>query len=35
VTATIPLTKNARQQKIVDLLGRLPVRSQTELSELL
>jgi transcriptional regulator of arginine metabolism len=35
VTATIPLTKSARQQKIIDLLGRQPVRSQTELSELL
>ena len=35
MTATIPLTKSARQQKIVDLLGRQSVRSQTELSELL
>ena len=35
MTATIPLTKGARQQKIVDILGRQPVRSQTELSELL
>jgi transcriptional regulator of arginine metabolism len=35
MTATIPLTKSARQQKIVDLLSRHPVRSQTELSQLL
>ena len=35
MTQTIPLTKSARQQKIVDLLSRQPVRSQTELSELL
>lgn len=35
MTATIPLTKSARQQKIVDLLGKHSVRSQTELSELL
>jgi transcriptional regulator of arginine metabolism len=32
---TIPGTKSARQQKIVDLLTRHPVRSQTELGELL
>ena len=32
---TIPGTKNARQQKIVELLTRHPVRSQTELGELL
>jgi transcriptional regulator of arginine metabolism len=35
VSTAIPLTKSARQQKIVDLLGRHPVRSQTELAELL
>lgn len=35
MTGTIPLTKSARQQKIVDLLSRHPVRSQTELAELL
>ena len=35
MTATIPLTKSARQQKIVDILSRQPVRSQTELAELL
>jgi transcriptional regulator of arginine metabolism len=35
MTSTIPLTKGARQQKIVDLLGRRQVRSQAELSELL
>ncbi len=35
MTSTIPLTKSARQQKIVDLLGRRQVRSQAELSELL
>lgn len=29
------MTKNARQQQIVDLLGRHAVRSQTELAELL
>ena len=32
---TIPGTKNARQQTIVDLLTRHPVRSQTELGDLL
>lgn len=32
---TIPGTKNGRQQKIVDLLTRHPVRSQTELGDLL
>mgnify|MGYP006201729711 CR=1 FL=1 len=32
---TMPMTKNARQQRIVDLLGRHLVRSQTELAELL
>jgi transcriptional regulator of arginine metabolism len=31
----VPTTKNARQQRIVDLLGRHQVRSQTELAELL
>jgi transcriptional regulator of arginine metabolism len=31
----IPMTKGARQQKIVDLLTRHQVRSQTELAELL
>ena len=30
-----PLTKNARQQRIVDLLENTPVRSQTELADLL
>ena len=33
--ASIPTTKGARQQRIVDLLGRHQVRSQTELAELL
>jgi transcriptional regulator of arginine metabolism len=31
----IPVTKGARQQKIVDLLGKHQVRSQTELADLL
>jgi len=31
----VPVTKNARQQLIVDLLGRHPVRSQPELADLL
>jgi transcriptional regulator of arginine metabolism len=31
----VPMTKNARQQRIVELLGRHHVRSQTELAELL
>jgi len=35
VTAMVPDTKGARQQKIVDLLARHQVRSQTELAELL
>jgi transcriptional regulator of arginine metabolism len=35
VVAAIPATKNARQQKIVDLLTRHEVRSQTELGDLL
>ncbi len=34
-TAAVPATKGARQQRIVDLLARHPVRSQTELGELL
>jgi transcriptional regulator of arginine metabolism len=33
--ATYPLTKNARQQRIVELLESTPVRSQGELAELL
>ena len=33
--ALVPTTKNARQQKIVDLLTRQEVRSQAELGELL
>ena len=32
---SIPMTKGARQQKIVELLGKHQVRSQTELAELL
>jgi transcriptional regulator of arginine metabolism len=35
MTAGIPMTKGARQQKIIDLLTRHPVRSQTELADLL
>ncbi len=35
MSGAIPLTKNARQQKIVELLSRHPVRSQSELAELL
>jgi transcriptional regulator of arginine metabolism len=35
MSGPIPLTKGARQQKIVDLLSKRPVRSQTELAELL
>jgi transcriptional regulator of arginine metabolism len=35
MNGAIPLTKSARQQKIVDLLSRHAVRSQTELAELL
>jgi transcriptional regulator of arginine metabolism len=35
MSGAIPLTKGARQQKIIDLLSRHPVRSQTELAELL
>ena len=34
-TALSPVTKNARQQRIVDLVGRHEVRSQTELADLL
>jgi len=34
-SALSPLTKNARQQKIIELLGHHDVRSQTELSDLL
>lgn len=34
-TAMSPLTKNARQQKIIDILGHHDVQTQTELSELL
>jgi transcriptional regulator of arginine metabolism len=35
MTAEIPMTKGARQQKIVDLLAKHQVRSQTELADLL
>ena len=35
MSAAIPLTKNARQQKIVEILSRHQVRSQGELAELL
>ncbi len=35
MTSGIPVTKSARQQKIIDLLARHEVRSQTELAELL
>ncbi len=35
MTATIPMTKSARQQLIADLLTQHEVRSQTELAELL
>ncbi len=35
MSGAIPLTKNARQQKIVEILSRHPVRSQSELAELL
>ena len=34
-TALSPVTKNARQQRIIDLVGRHEVRSQTELADLL
>jgi transcriptional regulator of arginine metabolism len=35
MSATLPMTKSARQQRIVELLGRHPVRSQGELADLL
>jgi transcriptional regulator of arginine metabolism len=35
MTVGVPATKTARQQRIIELLGRQPVRSQTELAELL
>jgi transcriptional regulator of arginine metabolism len=35
VTAGIPMTKGARQQRIIDLLAKHQVRSQTELADLL
>jgi len=35
MSGAIPLTKNARQQKIVEILSRHAVRSQSELAELL
>jgi transcriptional regulator of arginine metabolism len=35
MTIAVPTTKTARQQRIVELLGRQPVRSQTELADLL
>jgi transcriptional regulator of arginine metabolism len=35
MSAGIPMTKSARQQKIVDLLAKNHVRSQTELADLL
>jgi len=35
VTAAIPTTKGARQQRIIDLLAKHQVRSQTELADLL
>lgn len=35
MTASIPLTKSARQQRIVELLATAEVKSQTELAELL
>ena len=34
-SSAMPMTKNARQQRIVELLGKHQVRSQTELAELL
>jgi transcriptional regulator of arginine metabolism len=33
MTTTIPLTKSARQQRIVELLEGTPIRSQTELAD--
>jgi transcriptional regulator of arginine metabolism len=35
MSIAVPTTKIARQQRIVELLGRQPVRSQTELADLL
>jgi transcriptional regulator of arginine metabolism len=35
MTATLPLTKSARQQRIIEILGRHAVRSQSDLAELL
>jgi len=35
MTTTLPMTKNARQQRIIELLARNTVRSQGELAELL
>jgi transcriptional regulator of arginine metabolism len=35
VTATLPVTKSARQQRIIELLSRNTVRSQGELADLL
>lgn len=35
MSIALPTTKTARQQRIVELLGRQPVRSQTELADLL
>ncbi len=35
MTTLIPLTKSARQQKIVDVLESTPIRSQTELADCL
>ncbi len=35
MTTTLPMTKNARQQRIIELLARTTVRSQGELAELL
>lgn len=35
MTVAVPTTKTARQRRIVELIGRRPVRSQTELAELL
>ena len=35
MSTVLPLTKNARQQRIVELLARHSIRSQTELADLL
>ena len=35
MTATVPMTKSARQHTIIELLARNPVRSQGDLAELL